>query len=325
MDRIIPLLLLVLGLGAAYLGLRGFFSLRRGENREFWLFGLGVRSRLGAIKVLIVSVALCALALAIYKRGTFKKILDVSPTFNDEEVAQQTRILEEANRRIESFQAQITALVHEKEACQEIVSKQGLGLANNSDIAAEMRASLNLRQREISDLKVVLNRTQTELENLKREQSQLLQASEQSKERIGELESQIDVLKNEKVTLTGKIENAKSSEIEQKRLLDENAKLKSFSKDQDRRANLLRQGLVLRESNDWALEQELQRLASLVSDQPEVSNPRQTDIARSLQKISQVLREGQALTKQAKLADSKTATVSPDNPSKPPDRKKSGP
>ena len=325
MDRIIPLLLLVLGLGAAYLGLRGFFSLRRGESREFWLFGLGVRSRLGAIKVLIVSVALCALALAIYKRGTFKKILDVSPTFNDEQVAQQTRILEEANRRIESFQAQITALVHEKEACQEIVSKQGLGLANNSDIAAEMRASLNLRQREISDLKVVLNRTQTELENLKREQSQLLQASEQSKERIGELESQIDVLKNEKVTLTGKIENAKSSEIEQKRLLDENAKLKSFSKDQDRRANLLRQGLVLRESNDWALEQELQRLASLVSDQPEVNNPRQTDIARSLQKISQVLREGQALTKQAKLADGKTATLSPDNPSKPPDRKKSGP
>ena len=48
----------------------------------------------------------------------------------------------------------------------------------------------------------------------------------------------------------------------------------------------------LREANDWALEQEIQRLANLLSDQPEVNTPRQTDIARSLQKINQVLREG---------------------------------
>jgi hypothetical protein len=62
---------------------------------------------------------------------------------------------------------------------------------------------------------------------------------------------------------------------------------------------------VLREANDWALEQEIQRLANLLSDQPELNSPRQTDISRSLQKINQVLREGTNLTKQAKVADSK--------------------
>ena len=89
------------------------------------------------------------------------------------------------------------------------------------------------------------------------------------------LESQMDVLKNEKASLALKLEAAsKASESENSRLKEENGKLKAQYREQDRRARLLRQGLVLREANDWALEQEIQRLANLLSDQPEVNTPK---------------------------------------------------
>ncbi len=39
----------------------------------------------------------------------------------------------------------MAALNREKEACQQIVSRQGLGLASTGDAAAELRASLNLQ------------------------------------------------------------------------------------------------------------------------------------------------------------------------------------
>jgi hypothetical protein len=48
-----------------------------------------------------------------------------------------------------------------------------------------------------------------------------------------------------------------------------------------------------------------------------VNTPRQTDIARSLQKINQVLREGQGLTKQAKIADSPSGSAQDKTPAGP--------
>ena len=203
----------------------------------------------------------------------------------------------------------------EKEACQQIVSRQGLGLVNTGDAAAELRASLSLRQREIGTLQSSLAKANDELASIRSDNDRLVQSSNSAKEQMEKLESQMDVLKNEKTSLASKLEVAsKASESENSRLKEENSKLRAQYRDQDRRARLLRQGLVLREANDWALEQEIQRLANLLSDQPEVNTPRQTDIARSLQKINQVLREGQGLTKQAKVADSQPPGSDQDKP-----------
>jgi chromosome segregation ATPase len=312
MDRLIPLLLLILGLGAAHLGIGGVLRSRKGSD-EFWLFGLGVRTKLGAVKVLIVSVALCLLAYSIYRRGTVQKILEPAETSSTEQLALQPRV-EQANRLIEDYKTQITGLQREKETCQEIVSKQGYGLASKSDVAAELHASLNLRQREIAELQSMQMRLQDEVSALKEQREQMAQSADQAQEKIRRVESQMDILKNENASLAAKLEkSAQLSEPEFQRLAEENTKLKSLSKDQDRRFGLLRQGLVLREANDWALEQEIQRLSNLLADQPDVNTLRQTDLARSLQRINQILREGQTLTKQAKVADSKPAGTPPDS------------
>jgi SMC interacting uncharacterized protein involved in chromosome segregation len=278
---------------------------RKGGD-EFWLFGLGVRTKLGAVKVLIVSVALCLLAYSIYRRGTVQKILEPAETSSTEQLALQARV-EQANRLIEDYKTQVASLKREKETCQEIVSKQGYGLASKNDVAAELHASLNLRQREIAELQSMQMRLQDEVSALKEQREQMTQSADQAQEKIRRVESQMDILHNENASLAAKLEKAKLSEPEFQRLAEENTKLKSLSKDQDRRVGLLRQGLVLREANDWALEQEIQRLSNLLADQPDVNTLRQTDLARSLQRINQVLREGQALTKQAKIADSKPA------------------
>jgi chromosome segregation ATPase len=321
MDRLVPLVLLIFGLGAAYLGIRGL--LRSGNaSPEFWLFGLGVRTKFGAIKVLFVAAALCLLAYSIFRRGTVDRILDLDEPASKGQLELKASQLEEANKRMEDYKSQVASLLREKESCQEIVSKQGLGLASRDDVAAELRASLNMRQREIANLQATLTRTQGQLETLRSEQAQITQSSERANEKMRQLESQIDVLQNEKVSLTAKLDDSKLGEGERRRLTEENAKLKTLSKDQDRRAQLLRQGLVSREANDWALEQEIQRLANLLSDQPEVNMPRQTDIAHSLQKINQMLREGQALTKQAKIADRKPSDPNQDQTIRVPQSKK---
>jgi hypothetical protein len=322
MDTLVPLLLLILGLGAAHLGVGGLLRAGKG-GQQFWLFGLGVRTKFGAVKVLIVAASLCLLAYAIYRQGTLTRILEPPRKPLDDSAALQARQLEDTNRQIDALKAQLDEISREKERCQEIVSKQGSGLASKNDLAAELRASLSLRQREVATLQSTLLKAQSDLAALSNEHERSVQSAGQNTERIGQLESQLDVLRNEKVSLSAKLDNAaKANETELERLKDENAKLKALYKGEDRRAGLLRQGLVLREANDWALEQEIQRLANLISDQPDVSSPRQTDISRSLQRINQVLREGQSLTKQAKIADNRTPDAGQDGTAKVPERKK---
>ena len=304
MERLAPYLLLLVGLGAAYLAVGGLVRLRP-ERPEFWLFGMGVRSRAGAGKVLVVAALLLLLGYSALRRGSIQRVLDFSQPVSDEQLESQRLQLIRDNEQVEEYKNQMATLSREKEACQQIVSRQGLGLANTGDAAAELRASLSLRQREIGTLQSSLAKASDELASIRSDNDRLVQSSNSAKEQMEKLESQMDVLKNEKTSLALKLEAAsKASESENSRLKEENGKLKAQYRDQDRRARLLRQGLVLREANDWALEQEIQRLANLLSDQPEVNTPRQTDIARSLQKINQVLREGQGLTKQAKVADS---------------------
>jgi len=304
MERLAPYLLLLVGIGAAYLAVGGLVRLRP-ERPEFWLFGMGVRSRAGAGKVLVVAALLLLLGYSALRRGSIQRVLDFSQPVSDEQLESQRLQLIQVNQQLEETKNQMAALSREKEACQQIVSRQGLGLANTGDAAAELRVSLSLRQREIGTLQSSLAKANDELASIRSDNDRLVQSSNSAKEQMEKLESQMDVLKNEKTSLALKLEAAsKASESENSRLKEENGKLKAQYRDQDRRARLLRQGLVLREANDWALEQEIQRLANLLSDQPEVNTPRQTDIARSLQKINQVLREGQGLTKQAKVADS---------------------
>jgi len=304
MERLAPYLLLLVGMGAAYLAVGGLVRLRP-ERPEFWLFGMGVRSRAGAGKVLVVAALLLLLGYSALRRGSIQRVLDFSEPVSDEQLESQRLQLIQVNQQLEETKNQMAALNREKEACQQIVSRQGLGLASTGDAAAELRASLNLRQHEIGTLQSSLAKANDELASIRSDYDRLVQSSNSAKEQMEKLESQMDVLKNEKTSLASKLEVAsKAGESENSRLKEENSKLRAQYRDQDRRARLLRQGLVLREANDWALEQEIQRLANLLSDQPEVNTPRQTDIARSLQKINQVLREGQGLTKQAKVADS---------------------
>jgi uncharacterized protein (DUF3084 family) len=319
MEKLVPILLLVLGLGAAHLGIGGLIKLRPGQG-EFWLFGLGVRTRFGAIKVLVVAVALIFLAYSFHKKGSITRILspDSGPTqvqYNS--LATQ---LQEAEKSVQSYKSRLEILNREKEECQSIVSRQGLGLANKNDAVGELRASLGTRQREIADLQESLRQVKEQLGTLQQEHEQTSEAYNQTKEKVQQLESQLDVLQNEKASLKLKQEQLSSEkESESKRLREEASRFKSLYRDEEHRASLLRQGLVLREANDWALEQEIQRLANLIADQPDVSSPRQTDISRALHKISQVLREGATLTKQAKATDSKPADA------KPPDAKPASP
>jgi chromosome segregation ATPase len=304
MERLAPYLLLLMGMGAAYLAIGGLARLRP-ERPEFWLFGLGVRSRAGAGKVLVVAALLLLLGYSVLRRGSIQRVLDPSQPASDEQLESQRQQVIQLNQQVEDYKNQMAALSREKEECQQIVSRQGLGLASKGDAAAELRATLSLRQREIGTLQSSLAKANDEITALRSDNERLLQSSSSAKEQAEKLESQTDVLKNEKASLALKLEAAsKANESESSRLKEENGKLKAQYREQDRRARLLRQGLVLREANDWALEQEIQRLANLLSDQPEVNTPRQTDIARSLQKINQVLRDGQGLTKQAKVADS---------------------
>lgn len=314
MDKLIPILLLALGLGAAHLAIGGLIRLRP-ERGEFWLFGLGVRTRFGAVKVLVVAIALIFLAYSFHKRGSLTQILAPDSAPLQAQYNSLATQLKEVEKSIETYKSRIETLNREKEDCQSIVSRQGQGLANKGDAMGELHASLGTRQREIAESQRSLNQMKDQMGSLQKEHAQTSEAYSQTKEKVQQLESQIDVLQNEKVSLRLKKDQLSTeNEAELKRLGEEASRFKSLYRDEEHRASLLRQGLVLREANDWALEQEIQRLANLLADQPDVSSPRQTDISRALHKINQVLREGTALTKQAKAADTKPSGAKPAQP-----------
>ena len=262
MERLAPYLLLLVGMGTAYLAVGGLVRLRP-ERPEFWLFGMGVRSRAGAGKVLVVAVLLLLLGYSALRRGSIQRVLDFSQPGSDEQFESQRLQLIRANEQVEDYKNQIAALSREKEACQQIVSRQGLGLASTGDAAAELRAGLNLRQREIGSLQSSLSKANDELTSLRSDNDRLVQSTNSAKEQVEQLESQLDVLKNEKASLGFKLETAsKANESENSRLKEENGKLKAQYRDQDRRARLLRQawcferqtiGLWSRKFSGWPI------------------------------------------------------------------------
>src|SRR5437016_2504562 len=116
MERLAAYLLLLLGMGAAYLAIGGLIRLRP-ERPEFWLFGLGVRSRTGAGKALVVAALLLALGYSVFRRGSIQRVLDPSQPANDEQLESQRQQLTRASQQIEEYQNQMAALRREKEAC----------------------------------------------------------------------------------------------------------------------------------------------------------------------------------------------------------------
>ena len=201
MERLAPYLLLLVGLGAAYLAVGGLVRLRP-ERPEFWLFGMGVRSRAGAGKVLVVAALLLLLGYSALRRGSIQRVLDFSQPVSDEQLESQRLQLIQVNQQLEETKNQMAALNREKEACQQIVSRQGLGLASTGDAAAELRASLSLRQREIGTLQSSLAKANDELASIRSDKDRLVQSSHSAKEQMEQLESQTDVLTNEKASLT---------------------------------------------------------------------------------------------------------------------------
>jgi chromosome segregation ATPase len=304
MDKIIPLLLLTLGTGALYLATAGLVRLGK-DRTECWLFGLGVRSRIGAIKVLVVAAALFFLSYSSYNRGSLTQMLQSSATSDQETYLNLTQQLNKAGETISSYRSQISALNQERIDCQNMVSRLGTGLANKNDIAGELRSILNIRKKEIAGFENSLGKMRADLNQLQQEYNQLSQMYRQSQDRSEKLESQLSSLQSEKSSLDTKLSQVSSqNEVELRRLREENGKLRGLNRDAERRGNLLRQGLSLREANDWQLEQEVQRLANLLARQPDVNTPTESEISRAIQQIHQILREGAALTKRARAADS---------------------
>ncbi|MFN8006646.1 MAG: hypothetical protein U0V70_06445 [Terriglobia bacterium] len=314
MEKTLLSVLIVLGILFLCLGLGELVRSRR-KSREFWLLGLGVRSRLGAGGMIVLSVAFFALAYGFYKTEALHHFLRSVGTSKSPEMDQYTQGLERSRVELETLKGRIDVLEKEKEDCQNIVRRQGQGLADKNDLTAEMKVSLGLRQKEITQLNKNLGETRQKLETLQQDYEKLRRDDEQTKGKLQDLDAKVADIQNEKVALQQKLDNgAKAADSEVKRLKEENLKSRNLVKDQERRTDLLRQGLQLHERNDWTLDQEVQRLSALITSQMDVSSPRQTDIARSIQRIQQIVREGQVVTKQTKAADAKMPEPAKDKP-----------
>ena len=206
------------------------------------------------------------------------------------DLSEYIQVLEQNRKELETLKVQSDTLAREKEDCQGIVRRQGLGLASKNDVAAELKASLSQRQKEISALTKTLGEARQKLEILQSDYEKLRLDDEQTIAKLQELDSKVSLIQTEKMALQQKLDSSlKTSDTELKRLKEENMKSRALYKDQERRSDLLRQGLLLHERNDWTLDQEVQRLSTLISSQLDVNSPRQTDIARSIQRIQQVL------------------------------------
>ena len=305
MEKTLLFFLIALGILFLCLGLGEMIRSRK-QPREFWLLGLGVRSKAGAWCMVLIAAAFFGLAYSFYKTEALHHLLSSAGVSKNVDLSKYLQALEQNRKDLEKFKIQLDTLEKEREDCQGIVRRQGLGLAGKNDVAAELRASLSLRQKEILGLTKTLGETRQKLELLQKDYEKLRQDDEQTIAKLQELDSKMALMRNEKIALQQKLDNTlKTSESELKRLKEENLKSLALYKDQERRSDLLRQGLRLHERNDWALDQEVQRLSTLISRQLDPNSPRQADIGRSIQRIQQVLRDGQVVTKQTKAADSK--------------------
>jgi len=300
MDKLVPSLLLVLGLGALYLGIGSLVRLGR-KSTEFWVFGLGVRTRLGAVKVMVVAVAMVFLSYSFYKKGSLTKMLQ-SPVALDQEIyLNLTQQLNKAEETLASYRKEIAVLTQEKSDCQNQAFSLETGVANKNDLAGELKSIMAIRKKEMAGFESSLSKMRDEQNRLQQQYDQLSQLYRQTQEKTEQLQSQLSSLQSDKSTLEENLSQLSAQkETELKGLRDENGKVKGQIRDTERSNNLLQQGLSLLEANEWQLEQDVQRLANLLASQPDVNTPSQSEVTRAIQRIQQTLREGTAITRQTK-------------------------
>ncbi len=302
MEIVAPIVLLLLGLGAAHLALGGLIRLGK-EKPEFWLLGLGVRTRFGALKVLVVALAMLFLAYSFRQQGSLIRVLQPELVGAQEEARTQLARLEVASRSIQDLQTEVHRLRKQNQNYQRMVGRRENEL---DEQARSLQAALSQQQQEGAGFKESLARLNRMLETLQQEKERAVQDSRQVHRKLQSAESALALAQGNQENLKTELSQLTArKEQEAKGLREEIEKFKAYYRDEKRRTGLLRHGLVSREANDWSLEQEIEKLANLISDQPDVSFSRQTDIARTLQRIHELIREGTALAQQAKAAETR--------------------
>ncbi|MDE2665328.1 MAG: hypothetical protein OXI69_04175 [Acidobacteriota bacterium] len=313
MEIVVPIVLVVLGLGAAYLSVGGLVRLGR-ERPAFWLFGLGVHSRFGALTVLAVALALFFLAYSFWQQDSLIRGLQPELEGAQEEARDRMARLEVATRSLQDLQAQVQQLAEQKQEYRRIAGRRRTELAAQ---AKSLEAALQGQQEAAAGFRESLAELSRLLEALQRQKEAAVGDSLQLKQELRSAESRLDLARQSQEELRGSLSRLTAEkQNESKTLQEEIRKLKASLSDQQRRTGLLREGLVSREAHDWSLEQEIEKLANLISGEPEASFSRQTDIARTLQRIHELLREGTALAQQAKAAETRPRgrrTVSADS------------
>ena len=313
MEIMAPIVLVLLGLGALYLALGGLVRLGR-ERQEFRLFGMGVHGRLGALTVLAATLALLFVAWSYWRQDSLIRGLQPKLEGAQEEARDRLARLEGATRSLQELQAQVQQLTEQKQEYQRIAGRRRIELAVQ---AKSLEAVLQGRQQAAAGFRESLAELNRLLEALQRQKEAAVQDSLQLKQELRSAESRLDLARQSQEELKGALSRLTAEKQNQsKSLQQEIRKLKASLSDQQRRTGLLREGLVSREAHDWSLEQEIEKLANLVSGEPEASFSRQTDIARTLQRIHELLREGAALAQQAKAAETRPRgprTVSADS------------
>ena len=302
MEIVVPIILVLLGLGALYLALGGLVRLGR-EGPEFRLFGLGMHSRFGALTVLSAALALLFVAYSFWQQGSLVRGLQPELEGAREEAKDRLTRLEVATGSLQDLQAQVQRLTEQKRQYQRIAGRRRTELAAQ---AKSLEAALHGQQQAAAGFQESLAELSRLLEALQRQKEAAVQDSLRSKQELRSAESRLALAMQSQEELRGTLSRLTADkENESKSLQEEIRKLKASLSDQRRRTGLLREGLVSREAHDWSLEQEIEKLANLISGEPEASFSRQTDIARTLQRIHELLREGAALAQQAKAAETR--------------------
>ena len=313
MEIVVPIVMVLLGLGAAYLALGGLVRLGK-ERPEFRLFGLGVHSRFGALAVLAVALALLFLAHSFWQQGSLIRGLQPELQGAREEAKDRLVRLEVASRSLQDLQVQVQQLTEQKQEYQRIAGRRRTELAAQ---AKSLEAALQGQEQAAAGYQESLAELNRLLEALQRQKEAAVQDSLQLKQELRSAESRLDLARQSQGELRGTLSRLTTEkQNESKSLQEEIRELEASLSDQQRRTGLLREGLVSREAHDWSLEQEIEKLANLISGEPEASFSRQTDIARTLQRIHELLREGAALAQQAKAAETRPRrprTVSADS------------
>ena len=302
MEIVVPIVLVLLVLGASYLALGGLVRLGK-ERPEFWLFGLGVRSRFGALKVLLVALVLLSLAYSSWWQGSLIRKLQSELEGALEEAKDRSIRLVAATRSLQDLQSQVRQLTEQKQRYQWIAGRRRTELAAQ---AKSLEAALHGQQQAAAGFQESLAELDQLLEALQRQKEAAVKDSLRLKRELRSAESRLALAGRNQEKLKGTLSQLTAEkQDESKNLREEIRKLKASLSDQQRRTGLLREGLVSREAHDWSLEQEIEKLANLISGEPDASFSRQTDIARTLQRIHELLREGAVLAQQAKAVDTR--------------------